>query len=997
MSDSPTLPDYVLPAYVPPARSLKRGTASSINKAQPKKEGTLTRSAAGQLFRVPYGEVRLAGRDLVDPLQYGGDLILTVEWGFGECEGVQALYVNGQALPGGVTVTHYTGTDTQTADPTLQAAKPGFNDAFPGKCYSVLVFPPGLGIPGFPFTRQIEAVLRGRKCYDPRTSTTVWTKNPALFLNDWITSTRYGPGQTVYGIDACADRCDEILDAIEARCEAGIVLESGQSREAILDLLSTYAECLWVDDADGVLLVPDAPYTFTRASEATYWDKDGLLKTAAVDEPRFHYDPLTGEFLGLLEEGAATNILRHSQDYTNAVWTKFNCSIVPNATTGPDGNLTASKLVEDTTPSTQHRIYQSFSVLDGEYWVASFYAKAGERIQITAIFSTYSIWEPVTPAIQFNLSSGTHTTQPNIEAGMEYVGDGWYRCWMKILAVANGGSIYNLFLVGSSGSITYDGDGTSGAYIDASQLEENQLTSYIPTTTAAVTRAADINGGNLGAIRRNEILEKSVKMTGAGLADVPSVINVTWRKPSGTADPWSDEPTTAKLPGVDTGEVPEIVSEIRLPGITRETEAYRKALGRLRRLNYPGRYSFQLFDVGIRYQRGDVVRLPDIRGLVERLVRILSIEMVALGIYQVTAEHYDAAMYPDDVIASSETNVPVGGVVPFVGAEVPGGWSVFSLADGLYLKGLGDGNSPGDTGGSTAFTISGNTSNDGFHHGSATLRVRQSAGGAGSGAFANNEDIAPSHPHSFSKSGTFTPLYRRVTLIEKTGAPGEIPVNGGVFADGQLIAAALAAVTTYVGRLVTSGTPGVGGTASPFYLYVNLDPAGAHGHRSDEEAADGTPGFGDPKQYVDAPDHNHGGRNYLVTANIKRMKLAHYVATVGAPIVPGAIILYVGTDPLPSGWYLCDGQNGTPDLRDRFIEISTPSAAGELTGDNTLRMTGTTYSDGEHDHEGDDAGSGNHTLAKHDNVTGAHTHDIDVSAPYEPPFYVIKFIQYTGV
>lgn len=44
-------------------------------------------------------------------------------------------------------------------------------------------------------------------------------------------------------------------------------------------------------------------------------------------------------------------------------------------------------------------------------------------------------------------------------------------------------------------------------------------------------------------------------------------------------------------------------------------------------------------------------------------------------------------------------------------------------------------------------------------------------------------------------------------------------------------------------------------------------------------------------------------------------------APESAPAVPtGAILLWSGsTGSVPSGWYLCDGTNGTPDLRNSFI------------------------------------------------------------------------------
>ena len=47
--------------------------------------------------------------------------------------------------------------------------------------------------------------------------------------------------------------------------------------------------------------------------------------------------------------------------------------------------------------------------------------------------------------------------------------------------------------------------------------------------------------------------------------------------------------------------------------------------------------------------------------------------------------------------------------------------------------------------------------------------------------------------------------------------------------------------------------------------------------------------------------------------------------------VTGMIMMYTGAT-APSGWALCDGQNGTPDLRDRFIVSSGSSYNIDATG-----------------------------------------------------------------
>jgi hypothetical protein len=57
-------------------------------------------------------------------------------------------------------------------------------------------------------------------------------------------------------------------------------------------------------------------------------------------------------------------------------------------------------------------------------------------------------------------------------------------------------------------------------------------------------------------------------------------------------------------------------------------------------------------------------------------------------------------------------------------------------------------------------------------------------------------------------------------------------------------------------------------------------------------------------------------------------------APTSAPAIPtGGIIIWSGsTGSIPSGWLLCDGTNGTPDLRDRFIIGAGNNYAVNATG-----------------------------------------------------------------
>jgi hypothetical protein len=59
-------------------------------------------------------------------------------------------------------------------------------------------------------------------------------------------------------------------------------------------------------------------------------------------------------------------------------------------------------------------------------------------------------------------------------------------------------------------------------------------------------------------------------------------------------------------------------------------------------------------------------------------------------------------------------------------------------------------------------------------------------------------------------------------------------------------------------------------------------------------------------------------------------------SATGATIPAGLISLWSGSiGSIPTGWYLCDGTNGTPDLRDRFVVGAGTTYAVTGTGGST--------------------------------------------------------------
>ena len=85
--------------------------------------------------------------------------------------------------------------------------------------------------------------------------------------------------------------------------------------------------------------------------------------------------------------------------------------------------------------------------------------------------------------------------------------------------------------------------------------------------------------------------------------------------------------------------------------------------------------------------------------------------------------------------------------------------------------------------------------------------------------------------------------------------------------------------------------------------------------------------------------------------------------TAGASFPSGGIIMWSGSiASIPSGWYLCNGSNGTPDLRDRFVVGAGSTYSVAATGgskDATLvsHTHTATVNDPGHNHSFDTSGS----------------------------------------
>ena len=234
---------------------------------------------------------------------------------------------------------------------------------------------------------------------------------------------------------------------------------------------------------------------FTRNTIGTYVGADGLIKTAAAGEPRYTYDPLTGEELGLLVETDATNFLYPSTpDYTGGFgsWSNGLAPTVPNAGIAPDGTNTAVR-VDWSTVSGAERLYYDTGTPTtvGITEVHSFFVKpvgTGVIFGVTFQGVNWSWINGLTSSKGFYFDFDSETFYANTGTGYGEVitkfPNGWYR--ISIPAINNGTGLFNTYVQMQRNVQVGDW------YIWGVQRENGSYpTSYIPTTTSTITRDPD--------------------------------------------------------------------------------------------------------------------------------------------------------------------------------------------------------------------------------------------------------------------------------------------------------------------------------------------------------------------------------------------------------------------------------------------------------------------------------------------------------------------------
>jgi hypothetical protein len=278
-------------------------------------------SGAALDHQIIYGEVRVGGVRVYDASTGTNNEFLHRIMAFAghEVDSYQEIYLNDEVVTldvngnvtspsrynGFVRIKQYYGTTAQTADADLISETSALTDGrwtsahrlqgiaylYVRFKYSADAFPNGIP--------AVSATIRGKKVFDPRTSTTAWSDNPALCLRDYIASD-YGLGQPSGSIEDnlvedAADWCDDTVDSeVRYSCNGNFVT-SFEPSQILSDMLTSMGGLLWY--SQGKWRMKAAKYT-TPTITLDENDLRSGISLSTRHSRRSNFNTVKGKFKG---------------------------------------------------------------------------------------------------------------------------------------------------------------------------------------------------------------------------------------------------------------------------------------------------------------------------------------------------------------------------------------------------------------------------------------------------------------------------------------------------------------------------------------------------------------------------------------------------------------------------------------------------------------------------------------------------------------------------
>lgn len=240
---------------------------------------------------------------------------------------------------------------------------------------------------------------------------------------------------------------------------------------------NTYSSALaWLAAAGG---------SYANSSGKYVTNASGLLASVAANALPFNHDT-SGNPLGLLLEGASTNLLHPSNSFSS-----LNGVTAAQSAVGPDGSSNSAWLFQNGSGSNYFASYIAISGSSGTTYTMSVYAKAGSAGGWLCLCEVNSN----AYGAYFNLNTGARgNVHSGCTASIAPAPNGYYRCSVTF-TLAGTALWFCPIACSSNGEGNYGGAFTSASenmYIFGGQVEASPFaTSYIPATSSSATRAAD--------------------------------------------------------------------------------------------------------------------------------------------------------------------------------------------------------------------------------------------------------------------------------------------------------------------------------------------------------------------------------------------------------------------------------------------------------------------------------------------------------------------------
>ena len=257
---------------------------------------------------------------------------------------------------------------------------------------------------------------------------------------------------------------------------------NGWYRCSIVTNVSASGVAVYVADANNSIATTIGSNIFIQDSQL----ESGSVPTTyqktetRLNIPRLDYS--NGTCPSLLVEPQRTNVTLWSSSFDNAAWTKNNSTATANATTSPSGIQDADLITS--TSTTETGVYYFPSVGGTNTW--SVYAKKGTGRYLLLNTDATII------AAKFDLQDGVIVGTPSAgaTASIQDAGNGWYRC---VITSATSANRFTIFITNNTTTNDLSSSVGLSYYLWGAQLEAGAYpTSYIPTTSASVTRNADV-------------------------------------------------------------------------------------------------------------------------------------------------------------------------------------------------------------------------------------------------------------------------------------------------------------------------------------------------------------------------------------------------------------------------------------------------------------------------------------------------------------------------